>query len=194
MTGRTTRAHSRPGVGGAPVSCRDARLASLLARSCGSQPLLEVLAAQLSLHGNAFVQIVKDGAGVPVELYPLRPERVQVVAGDDGWPAAYRYVLADRTLTIPIEDEDGWPNIVHLKGFHPTDDHYGAGSLAAAVSIAVRSSESAVPRAATCAWAALSCVSSSAARALESFNCASSSKLSSEKPCSVRDNLVLTVA
>uniref|UniRef100_UPI003AA85715 phage portal protein n=1 Tax=Tritonibacter scottomollicae TaxID=483013 RepID=UPI003AA85715 len=24
------------------------------------------------------------------------------------------------------------PNIIHLKGFHPTDDHYGAGSLAAA--------------------------------------------------------------
>ncbi|MBQ95115.1 MAG: phage portal protein [Actinobacteria bacterium] len=120
------------GVGGAPVSCADARLAKLLACSCGSQPLLEVLAAQLSLHGNAYVQIVKDGAGVPIELYPLRPERVQVVAGEDGWPTAFRYVLADRTLTIPLEDEDGWPNLVHLKGFHPTDDHYGAGSLAAA--------------------------------------------------------------
>ena len=120
------------GVGGAPLSCADEQFEKLLACSCGSQPLLEVLAAQLSLHGNAYVQIVKDGAGVPVELYPLRPERVQVVAGEDGWPTAYRYILADRTLTIPLEDEDGWPNIVHLKGFHPTDDHYGAGSLAAA--------------------------------------------------------------
>ncbi len=120
------------GVGGAPVACEDERLAKLLACSCGSQPLLEVLAAQLTLHGNAWVQIVKDGAGVPVELYPLRPERVQVVAGEDGWPTAYRYVLADRTLTIPLEDEDGWPNVVHLKGFHPVDDHYGAGCLAAA--------------------------------------------------------------
>jgi HK97 family phage portal protein len=120
------------GVGSAPVACDDARLAKLLAKSCGSQPLLEVLAAQLALHGNAYVQLVKDGAGVPVELFPLRPERVQVVAGDDGWPAAYRYVLADRTLTIALEDEHGWPNIIHLRGFHPTDDHYGAGCLAAA--------------------------------------------------------------
>ncbi len=120
------------GVGGAPLACADARLAKLLAASCGSQPLLEVLAAQLSLHGNAYVQIVKDGAGLPVELYPLRPERVQVVAGEDGWPSAYRYILADRTITLPLEDEDGWPNVIHLKGFHPTDDHYGAGSLAAA--------------------------------------------------------------
>ncbi|MEX0342230.1 MAG: phage portal protein [Erythrobacter sp.] len=120
------------GVGGAPLACADQRLAKLLACSGGSQPLLEVLAAQLSLHGNAYIQIVKDGAGVPVELYPLRPERVQVVAGEDGWPTAYRYILADRTLTIPLEDEAGWPNIIHLRGFHPTDDHYGAGSLAAA--------------------------------------------------------------
>ena len=120
------------GVGGAPVTCGDTRLAKLLAGSCGSQPLLEVLAAQLALHGNAYVQLIKDGAGVPVELYPLRPERVQVVAGEDGWPNAYRYVLADRTLTIALEDEHGWPNIIHLRGFHPTDDHYGAGCLAAA--------------------------------------------------------------
>jgi len=120
------------GVGSAPVACDDARLAKLLAKSCGSQPLLEVLAAQLALHGNAYVQLIRDGAGVPVELYPLRPERVQVVAGEDGWPTAYRYVLADRTLTIALEDEHGWPNIIHLRGFHPTDDHYGAGCLAAA--------------------------------------------------------------
>ncbi|EDL49061.1 phage portal protein [Erythrobacter sp. SD-21] len=120
------------GVGGAPVAWTDPRFEALVECSCGSQPLLEVLAAHLALHGNAYVQIVKDGAGVPVELYPLRPERVQVVAGPDGWPSAYRYILADRTLTIALEDENGWPNVVHLKGFHPTDDHYGAGCLAAA--------------------------------------------------------------
>lgn len=120
------------GVGGAPIACADPALARLIACSCGSQPLLEVLAAQMLLHGNAYVQIVKDGAGVPVELHPLRPERVQVVAGADGWPSAYRYILADRTLTLPLLDEGGWPNVIHLKGFHPTDDHYGAGCLAAA--------------------------------------------------------------
>jgi len=120
------------GVGTAPIACADEQLAALIRCSCGAQPLLEVLAAQLSLHGNAYVQIVKDGSGVPVDLFPLRPERVQVVAGEDGWPAAYRYILADRTITLPLEDEDGWPSVIHLKGFHPSDDHYGAGCLAAA--------------------------------------------------------------
>ncbi|UOR08974.1 phage portal protein [Qipengyuania flava] len=136
------------GVGGAPLACADERLAKLLACSCGAQPLLEVLAAQLALHGNAFVQIVKDGTGTPVELFPLRPERVQVIAGEDGWPTRYRYVLADRTLDIALEDEDGWPNLVHLKGFHPTDDHYGAGCLAAAApAVAVHNAASAWNRA-----------------------------------------------
>lgn len=91
---------------------------------------------------------MKDGTGTPVELFPLRPERVQVIAGEDGWPAAYRYVLADRTLDIALEDEDGWPNLVHLKGFHPTDDHYGAGCLAAAApAVAVHNAASAWNRA-----------------------------------------------
>ena len=76
--------------------------------------------------------MLKDGAGQPVELFALRPERVSVVAGEDGWPRAYRYRLADRTLEIACEDEAGWLEIVHLRSFHPGDDHYGAGGLAAA--------------------------------------------------------------
>ena len=120
------------GVGGAPLSGDDPALEALVRGSAGTTPLLEVLAAHLLLHGNAFVQIVKDAAGAPVELFPLRPERVSVVAGADGWPAAYAYKVGGKTLTIAPEDEGGWPNLVHLKGFHPADDHYGAGCLSAA--------------------------------------------------------------
>ena len=120
------------GVGGAPLSVGNRRLARLLDCSCTGQPLFEVLAAQLLLHGNAYVQVLKDGAGKPIELFPLRPERVSVVAGEDGWPSAYRYRLAEHSRTIALEDEDGWPNLIHLKAFHPADDHYGAGCLSAA--------------------------------------------------------------
>jgi hypothetical protein len=65
-------------------------------------------------------------------LFALRPERVSVVPGPDGWPAAYAYKIGDRALTIPVEVEDGWPGLIHLKFFHPADDHYGAGCLGAA--------------------------------------------------------------
>ena len=120
------------GVGSAPLADTDDALALLVGTSSAGQSLIETLAMHLLLHGNGFVQIMKDGAGHPVELFALRPERVSVVPGEDGWPAAYRYRLADRTLTIPLEDDAGWPNIIHLRSVHPGDDHYGAGSLAAA--------------------------------------------------------------
>ena len=120
------------GVGGAPLAGGDGRLTALLRRSCGTTPLLEVLAAQLLLHGNAYVQVIKDAAGAPVELFPLRPERVSVVAGADGWPVSYAYRVGAETLAIAPEDEGGWPNLIHLKAFNPVDDHYGAGCLAAA--------------------------------------------------------------
>lgn len=120
------------GVGSAPLAEADPRLLSLIRAPSAGQSLVETLALHLLLHGNAYVQVAKDAAGQPVELFALRPERVSVVPGPDGWPRAYDYRLADRTLTIPLEDEDGWPNILHLKSVHPGDDHYGAGCLSAA--------------------------------------------------------------
>ena len=136
------------GVGSAPLMPTDAGLAALVSETSAGQALLETLAAQLLLHGNAFVQVLKDASGRPVELFALRPERMSVVAGPDGWPTAFTYKLSDRTLTIPLEDEDGWPNLIHLKGFHPADDHYGAGCLAAAEqAVAIHNAASAWNRA-----------------------------------------------
>ncbi|WP_133366661.1 phage portal protein [Qipengyuania sediminis] len=136
------------GVGGAPLAVADPSLGKLIRGSAGTTPLLEVLAAQLTLHGNAYVQVIKDAGGTPLELFPLRPERVSVVAGSDGWPAAFAYRLGSETITLPIEDEAGWPNVIHLKAFHPVDDHYGAGCLAAAAGgIAVHNAASAWNRA-----------------------------------------------
>lgn len=120
------------GVGNAPLAKDDDALIALVTASSAGQSLLETLAAHILLHGNGFVQVMKDGAGKPVELFALRPERVSIIPDAQGWPAAFKYKVGDRALTIPAEDEDGWPNIIHLKAFHPADDHYGAGCLAAA--------------------------------------------------------------
>lgn len=119
-------------IGGAPLKPLDARLAALLTDTSAGQPLLETLAAHLLLHGNAYVQILKDALGQPVELFALRPERVSVVPGEDGWPLAFGYEVGGRRITIPALDEDAAPNLVHIRHFHPADDHYGAGCLAAA--------------------------------------------------------------
>ncbi|WP_324743602.1 phage portal protein [Tsuneonella sp. CC-YZS046] len=120
------------GVGNAPLLSDDERLLPLVAATSAGQSLLETLAAQVLLHGNGYVQILKDAAGQPLELFALRPERVSVVPDPQGWPAAYAYKAGDRTVQIPLEDDGGWPNLIHIRTFHPACDHYGAGCLSAA--------------------------------------------------------------
>ncbi|MBS0481871.1 MAG: phage portal protein [Proteobacteria bacterium] len=120
------------GIGGAPLVPVDPALERLVGATSAGQSLLETLASQLLLHGNAYVQVMKDAAGAPVELYALRPERVSVIAGADGWPSAYAYKVGEASLTIPLLDQDASPNVIHIRGFHPGDDHYGAGCLIAA--------------------------------------------------------------
>lgn len=120
------------GIGGAPLLAAEPGLAALVKATSAGQSLLETLTSQVLLHGNGYVQVLKDALGRPVELYALRPERVTVIADRDGWPAAYAYKVGEQTLTIPASDEGGGTNLIHVRAFHPGDDHYGAGCLAAA--------------------------------------------------------------
>ncbi|WP_076070719.1 phage portal protein [Sphingomonas montana] len=96
------------------------------------KPVLETVAAQMLLHGNAYLLIGCGADGVPEALYPLRPERVTVEADAGGWPVAYRYQAGTVTTRYPVAGEGGAGGVVHLKALHPLDDHYGVGSLGAA--------------------------------------------------------------
>lgn len=120
------------GVGGAPLASSDDKLLALVSATSAGQSLIETLAAQLLLHGNGYVQVLRDADGKPVELFALRPERVTILPDADGWPAAFAYKVGEKGLTIDAVDEMGEPNLIHIKGYHPSDDHYGAGCLDAA--------------------------------------------------------------
>jgi len=90
---------------------------------------LESVVAHLQLAGNAYVEAVTlDGR--PRELYALRPDRMRVVPGGDGWPEAYEYHVAGRS--VRFEQAQALPPILHLTHFHPLDDHYGLAPLEAA--------------------------------------------------------------
>ena len=96
----------------------------------GGQRFLESVYGHLLVSGNAYVEAVSvDGA--PRELYALRPDRMRVVPGDDGWPAAYDYSVGAETVRF-IRDADGTLPILHLTLFNPTDDHYGLSPMEAA--------------------------------------------------------------
>jgi HK97 family phage portal protein len=111
---------------------RDAGKEGERAEALAAAPLLEAVASQLLLHGNAFVQILADADGAPAELFALRPERVSVEAGPGGWPAAYVYRAGEVKSRLPARDPLGRPGLVHIKALHPLDDHYGLGCLGAA--------------------------------------------------------------
>jgi HK97 family phage portal protein len=94
---------------------------------------LEAVCAYLLLAGNAYVEAVTvegQGSADVRELYALRPDRMRVVPGADGWPEAYEYAVAGRSLRF--EQNAALPPILHLTQFHPLDDHYGLSSLEAA--------------------------------------------------------------
>ena len=106
--------------------------AALIAATSAGQRLIETVAMHLLLHGNAYVQLVRDARDRPAELYALRPERVSIEAGPDGWPAAFVYRAGERAVRLPVTDGAGRPLLVHVRTAHPTDDHYGLGCLGAA--------------------------------------------------------------
>ena len=89
--------------------------------------LIETVAAHLLLHGNAFIQCVPGARGLGA-LFPLRPERVSVVTGEQGWPAAYLYrVGAGQPKRYAARDPLARTQIIHLRSLHPGDDHLGLG-------------------------------------------------------------------
>ena len=96
----------------------------------GRAELFEALYGQLLLTGNAYVEAVGAGAGVPLELHVLRSDRMSVVPGADGWPIAYEYAVSGRKHRFDVSE--GNPVVCHVKSFHPQDDHYGLSPLQAA--------------------------------------------------------------
>ena len=98
--------------------------------------LLEAVAANLLLHGNAYVQLIADSHDAPAELVQLRPERVSVVADDRGWPVAYLYRAAGQVNRFNRVDALERQQIAHVKALNPRDDHYGMGCLEAAIAAA----------------------------------------------------------
>ncbi|MEO0994340.1 MAG: phage portal protein, partial [Pseudomonadota bacterium] len=53
---------------------------------------LEAVYGHIQLTGNAYLEAAAhDSLGLPVELHALRPDRMRVVPGPDGWPEAFEY-------------------------------------------------------------------------------------------------------
>lgn len=107
-------------------------LLDLLARPNRQQAgtrFMEALYGHLMLSGNAFLERIESSTGAR-EMHLLRPDRVSVVADSSGWPVALDYRQgATRRRVGTGPGEAG----LHMRMFHPLDDHYGFAPLEAAL-------------------------------------------------------------
>jgi HK97 family phage portal protein len=111
-------------------------LLDLLARpnpASSGPDLFEACYGFLLVSGNAYLEAVALGGSLR-ELHPLRPDRIKVVPGADGWPEAFDYTAAGRTVRLAGEAVPGVRRILHVKLFHPLSDHYGLSPIEAAAS------------------------------------------------------------
>jgi len=105
---------------------------ALLKRPNGRQSgpdFFETLYGHLQLSGNAYVEPLLLGEDLR-ELHLLRPDRVSAVEGRDGWIIGYDYRAGGFTRRLAADGEGA--GLLHLKLFHPLDDHTGLSPLSAA--------------------------------------------------------------
>lgn len=87
---------------------------------------IEALICSLELTGNAYIELVRNKAGKPIEMYVLNPSRVTIIPSKKDYIAGYAFSVNGRTILFSTED------IVHIKYHHPSNDYYGFSPLTAA--------------------------------------------------------------
>ena len=82
----------------------------------------------LELQGNAYWWIVRNGLGIPVNLYYMRPDYVTIIPDPNvkGGVKAYEFGKGNKKEIFNAED------ILHFKYFNPTSQFYGQSPLEAA--------------------------------------------------------------
>ena len=93
--------------------------------------LFEAWYGHLLVAGNAYLEAVTV-AGTLRELHVLRPDRMKLVPGPDGWPEAYDYTVGGQVVRFRQDVGAGVRPILHMALFHPLNDHYGLSPLEAA--------------------------------------------------------------
>ena len=92
---------------------------------------LEAWYGYLLVAGNSYVEAVAVDGQIR-ELHNLRPDRMKVLPGVDGWPEGYDYSVSGKSVRFMAEAVDGVRTVLHTRLFHPANDHYGMSPIEAA--------------------------------------------------------------
>lgn len=107
-------------------------LLDLLARPApmvGGQAFFEAAYSYLLIAGNEYLETVGPDGKPPRELWNLRPDRTQVIAGPTGYPQAIKYEMGGRKALWPVDPITGMCDVIHIKRFHPANDWYGLSPI-----------------------------------------------------------------
>lgn len=100
----------------------------------GMAQFLSSIAAQYLIFGNVYIA-KNDGVSPnqpPVELWTPRPDKMKIIEGNYGLPAAFEYEDRLGKRRIEVDPLTGLGDILHLKSYHPLDNWYGLSPMDAA--------------------------------------------------------------
>lgn len=83
------------------------------------QMLQEKMATQLCLNNNAFAAIIRDGNGLPIEIYPIPAIQAEAIYNSDMTLSLKFLFLNGRSTTFPYSD------IIHLRQDYNENDIFG---------------------------------------------------------------------
>lgn len=87
---------------------------------------IETVVAYLLLSGNSYIEQNGPDNGAPLELWPLRPDRMKVFADAKTFIGGYEYEVNGNKFKFDAK------KVIHLKTFNPTNDFYGLSPISIA--------------------------------------------------------------
>lgn len=89
-----------------------------------TQPeFLETGGQHFELTGEMWWVLLRNGAGRPVEMWPIRPDRMTVVPSRDQYIAGYIYRVGQDAIPLPVND------VILIRRPHPINPYRGIGTL-----------------------------------------------------------------
>lgn len=114
---------------------QDHPLASVLSEPNPGQTwgeLIDAMVGHIHLAGEVFLEgVTLPRTGDLVEVYALRPDRVAVIKGEDGFPVAYDFEASTGTVRFDVRPRSFWP-VLHIRNWHPREHWRGLPIVAPA--------------------------------------------------------------
>jgi HK97 family phage portal protein len=79
----------------------------------------------LELTGDAYWYVVKNNLGVPVEIWPLYPDMIEIVPSEKNYIEGYLYKTGVKNINFSSDE------VIHFCYMHPTKKYYGLSPLEA---------------------------------------------------------------